>query len=95
MNRDGPDAPGAQDGPTGPGGPPVANISTALHQLFAQFLNPHAVHGDVVYSQEGLDRIITNLMEAHPQSNAPPPATEETIAKLPRKKLDETMLYQV
>lgn len=91
MNRDGLDTPGAHGGAAGPGGPP-ADISAALHQLFAQFLNPHAVHGDVVYSQEGLDRIITDLMEAHPQSNAPPPATEETIAKLPRKKLDREML---
>lgn len=91
MNRDGPDIPGAHEGPAGPGGPP-AEISAALHQLFTQFLNPHAAHGDVVYSQEGFDRIITNLMEAHPQSNAPPPATEDTIAKLPRKKLDKEML---
>lgn len=90
MNRDDPDTPGAHGGPAGPGGAP--DFSAALHQLFAQFLNPHAVHGDVVYTQEGLDRIITNLMEAHPQSNAPPPATEDTIAKLPRKKLDKEML---
>lgn len=91
VHRDGPDTPGAHGGPAGAAGP-TADFSAALHQLFAQFLNPHAVHGDVVYSQEGLDRIITNLMEAHPQSNASPPATEETIAKLPRKKLDQEML---
>lgn len=55
-------------------------------------MGPGAALGDAVYSQEALDRIITQLMEQNPQSNAPPPASEETIAKLPRKKLDEKML---
>ncbi|XXG94386.1 hypothetical protein Hte_000641 [Hypoxylon texense] len=69
-----------------------ADFSMALSQLIASLINPHMVHGDAVYSQEALDRIITNLMEANPQSNAPAPASEEAIAKLPRKKLDEEML---
>lgn len=64
----------------------------ALNQIFSSFLNPHAVQGDAVYSQEALDRIITNLMEANPQSNAPPPATDEAIKNLPKKKLDAEML---
>ncbi|KAK8010379.1 hypothetical protein PG990_009344 [Apiospora arundinis] len=79
-------------GPGGPPGPPGMDFPAILHHLFSTVLNPNAVHGDAVYSQEALDRIITNLMEANPQSNAPPPATEETIARLPRKKLDEKML---
>ncbi|OTB15516.1 hypothetical protein K445DRAFT_11757 [Daldinia sp. EC12] len=69
-----------------------ADFSLALSQLIASLINPHMVHGDAVYSQEALDRIITNLMEANPQSNAPAPASEEAIAKLPKKKLDEAML---
>ncbi|KAI0191698.1 putative RING finger domain protein [Xylaria flabelliformis] len=68
------------------------DIATALNQLLASIVNPNAIHGDVVYSQEALDRIITNLMEANPQSNAPPPASENVIASLPKKKLDEKML---
>ncbi|KAI0516734.1 hypothetical protein F5B22DRAFT_178436 [Xylaria bambusicola] len=68
------------------------DIGTALNQLLASIVNPGAIHGDAVYSQEALDRIITNLMEANPQSNAPPPATENAIASLPKKKLDEAML---
>ncbi|KAI0447841.1 hypothetical protein F4803DRAFT_185289 [Xylaria telfairii] len=68
------------------------DIATALNQLLASIVNPTAIHGDVVYSQEALDRIITNLMEANPQSNAPPPAAENAIASLPKKKLDEKML---
>ncbi|OTB06339.1 hypothetical protein M426DRAFT_9826 [Hypoxylon sp. CI-4A] len=68
------------------------DFSLALSQLIASLINPQMVHGDAVYSQEALDRIITNLMEANPQSNAPAPASEEAIDKLPRKKLDEAML---
>ncbi|KAK8080731.1 hypothetical protein PG997_008549 [Apiospora hydei] len=84
----GPAFPGRPGGPAGPG----MDFPAILHHLFSTVLNPNAVHGDAVYSQEALDRIITNLMEANPQSNAPPPASEDTIAKLPRKKLDEKML---
>lgn len=50
---------------------------------------PGGVHGDAVYSQEALDRIISQLMEAHPNSaRAPPPASEEAIAKLGKRKVD-------
>ncbi|KAI1107440.1 hypothetical protein F4804DRAFT_160428 [Jackrogersella minutella] len=71
---------------------PQQDFSLALSQLIASLINPHMVHGDAVYSQEALDRIITNLMEANPQSNAPAPASDEAIATLPKKKLDEAML---
>ncbi|KAF3768030.1 hypothetical protein M406DRAFT_275805, partial [Cryphonectria parasitica EP155] len=50
-----------------------------------------AVHGDAVYSQEALDRIITQLMENSPQSNAAPPASETAINNLLKKKLDKEM----
>ena len=56
-------------------------------------LNPaNAMAGDAVYSQEALDRIITNLMEVNPQSNAAPPATEEALQKLERKEVNKAML---
>lgn len=45
-----------------------------------------------MYSQEALDRIITQLMEANPQSNAAPPASEETLKTLDRKTVDQDML---
>ncbi|PSN71544.1 hypothetical protein BS50DRAFT_285410 [Corynespora cassiicola Philippines] len=48
--------------------------------------------GDFVYSQEGLDRIISQLMEQNATSNAPPPATQEAIDSLPRKPVTESML---
>lgn len=82
----------AQDGRAGGAGDPRNDLSFLLNELFATILNPNIRHGDAVDSQEALDRIMTNLMEANPQSNAPPPASDETIAKLPKKKLDEEML---
>ncbi|KAI1828129.1 hypothetical protein F4861DRAFT_244557 [Xylaria intraflava] len=69
-----------------------SDIATVLNQLLAVIVNPNIVHGDAVYSQEALDRIITNLMEANPQSNAPPPASENAIASLPKRKLDANIL---
>jgi E3 ubiquitin-protein ligase RNF115/126 len=43
-------------------------------------------HGDAVYSQEALDRIVSQLMEQN-QSNAPGPASSEAIASLPQKSI--------
>ena len=54
----------------------------------------NAMSGDAVYSQEALDRIISNLMEANPQSNAAPPATDAGLQNLTRKKVDAEMLAQ-
>jgi E3 ubiquitin-protein ligase RNF115/126 len=48
--------------------------------------------GDFVYSQEGLDRIVSQLMEQTATSNAPGPAPQADIENLPRKKVDEEML---
>lgn len=44
-------------------------------------------HGDAVYSQEALDRVITQLMEQHQSGNAPGPATAEAIENLPKKQI--------
>lgn len=53
---------------------------------------PGTQMGDFVSSQEGLDRIISQLMEQTATSNAPGPATQSDIDNLPRKKVDESML---
>ncbi|CAN8103114.1 unnamed protein product [Discula destructiva] len=76
------------------GHPPFENnLQGLLSLLLAPALGgPNAVHGDAVYSQEALDRIVSQLMEAHPQSNAAPPATEDAIGKLEKKKLDREMM---
>jgi E3 ubiquitin-protein ligase RNF115/126 len=71
----------------GPGMPPT------FQALFASMLNPaNARAGDAVYSQEALDQIISTLMEQHPTSNAPGPASPDAIAALPKKNLDEKLL---
>lgn len=45
--------------------------------------------GDAVYSQEALDRIVTQLMEQNQAGHAPGPATEAAIASLPTRKITE------
>jgi E3 ubiquitin-protein ligase RNF115/126 len=78
-----------------PGDPPMH----AEHP-FLQLLNSFGVMGgggsgqmgDFVYSQEGLDRIVSQLMEQTATSNAPGPAPQSDIENLPRKKVDEEML---
>ncbi|KAE8444518.1 hypothetical protein EG329_000502 [Mollisiaceae sp. DMI_Dod_QoI] len=82
------------------GGPPgspnergPAGMPPGLQNLFTAMLNPaNARSGDAVYTQEALDSIISQLMEQHPTSNAPGPASPDAIASLPKKKLDEKML---
>ncbi|KAF2127542.1 hypothetical protein P153DRAFT_294879, partial [Dothidotthia symphoricarpi CBS 119687] len=48
--------------------------------------------GDFVYSQEGLDRIVSQLMEQTATSNAPGPAPQDEIDSLTRKRVTEDML---
>jgi E3 ubiquitin-protein ligase RNF115/126 len=80
--------PGAQTGQ--PSQQPQIN---PLAALFAAVLNPDlARHGDFVYTQEALDRIISQLMEQNATGNAPGPATAEAITALPKKKVSIEML---
>lgn len=72
-------------------GPP--GMPASFQALFSAMLNPaNARTGDAVYTQEALDQIISTLMEQHPTSNAPGPASPDAIAALPKKKLDEKLL---
>ncbi|EPS43461.1 hypothetical protein H072_2510 [Dactylellina haptotyla CBS 200.50] len=43
----------------------------------------HGPTGDYAWSQQDMDRILSQLMEQH-QGNAPPPASEENIKNLPK-----------
>jgi len=80
--------PGPQTGQ--PSQPPQID---PLAALFAAVLNPDlAHHGDFVYTQEALDRIISQLIEQNATGNAPGPATAEAIAALPKKKVSIEML---
>ena len=59
--------------------------------LLGQMQHPDGQQGNMPLGVQVLFVILT-LMEQHPQSNAPGPASEEGIASLPKKKLDEKML---
>ncbi|KAG6038742.1 hypothetical protein E4U41_003769 [Claviceps citrina] len=83
-----PSAPGEQGRPTGP----QPGIVRGLQDILNLFNPANAMMGDAVYSQEAFDSIITQLMEANPQSNAAPPASEEALGKLDRRPVDQQML---
>ena len=69
------------------------HAANPLGAILASILNPGAaVAGDAVYSQEALDRIITQLMEQQ-SSTAPGPARQPDIDSLPLKKADAKMLF--
>ncbi|KAL2126489.1 hypothetical protein VTI74DRAFT_821 [Chaetomium olivicolor] len=66
---------------------------SGLTDLLTSMYNPAAaVHGDAVFTQEALDRIVTQLMEQSPQTNAAPPASQSAIDRLEKKKVDDEML---
>ncbi|KAJ6008408.1 hypothetical protein N7540_012384 [Penicillium herquei] len=68
---------------TGTGPNPLAMLSALLD------LNRN---GDAVYSQEELDRVISQLIDHNATGTAPPPAPTSAIHSLPRKKADQQML---
>ena len=51
-------------------------------------------HGDAVFSDEALDRIITQMMEQQNAHSAPGPASAAAIAALPKQKVEESMMGQ-
>ena len=59
--------------------------------LLSTLLNPNR-QGDAVYTQEELDRVITQLFEHNANGTAPPPASPRAIQSLPRKAVDQEML---
>ncbi|GAB1318782.1 RING-type E3 ubiquitin transferase [Madurella fahalii] len=79
----------------GAGAPAGFGLGSGLQDILASLFNPAAaVHGDAVYTQEALDRIITQLMDASPQTNAAPPASQDAIDNLEKKRVDDEMLGQ-
>ena len=69
-----------------PGGRPT--MAPNPFAALAAMLNPaNARAGDAVFTQEALDRVISNLMEQHGGSTAPGPASEAAIAALPKIRI--------
>jgi len=62
-----------------------------MHTFLSSLLN-NGAHGDAVYTEEALDRIVTQLMEQTGGHSAPGPASAAAIASLPKQKADGSML---
>lgn len=76
-------------GPQDQGDNPFAHMGP-VGGLLAGLLNPaNMQHGDAVYSQEALDRIVSQMMEQNTSGNAPGPASSEAIASLPLRTISE------
>lgn len=73
----------------GAGGVRVMAVPNPLAVLQSLLAIP--TNGDAVYSQEELDRVISQLIDQS-INNAPPPAPEDAIQTLPKQKVDEEML---
>ncbi|KAJ5773358.1 hypothetical protein N7457_008254 [Penicillium paradoxum] len=72
-------------GTRGPAGPNPLSILSAILNMDRS--------GDAVYSQEELDRVITQLVEnTGGASTAAPPASDNAIQSLPKKKVDREMM---
>ncbi|KKK17953.1 hypothetical protein AOCH_004439 [Aspergillus ochraceoroseus] len=74
---------------TGPGVRGMAGTTPLA--LLSALLNLER-NGDAVYSQEELDRVISQLVEQNGNRTAPPPATPDAIRSLPKKAVDQEML---
>ncbi|KHN97897.1 uncharacterized protein MAM_04286 [Metarhizium album ARSEF 1941] len=78
------------DPPDGPGeGGAQMGLARSLRDILNHFNPANATMGDVVYTQEALDRIVTQLMETTSQSNGAPQASNDAIAKLDRRTVDK------
>lgn len=76
-----------------PGGGPGVRVMTGPNPIaiLSTLLNLDR-HGDAVYSQEELDRVISQLIDQNARGTAPPPAAPNEIQSLPKKKVDQEML---
>lgn len=65
-----------------------------IMQALIQLRDPrNATVGDAVFTDEAMDRIISQMMEQHGSAgSAPGPATNAAIAALPKKQADEDMV---
>ncbi|KAM3515208.1 hypothetical protein MY11210_001101 [Beauveria gryllotalpidicola] len=75
-----------------PGSDPFQSIfSSVFHDHEDQLTGDvaSAVYGDAVYTEEGLDRVISTLMDANTQSHAGPATSEQALANLSRKTIRE------
>ncbi|KAL2825182.1 hypothetical protein BDW59DRAFT_75124 [Aspergillus cavernicola] len=77
---------------TQPGGPNVRVMAGGTPLALLSALLNIDRNGDAVYSQEELDRVISQLVEQNGNRSAAPPASQDSIRSLPKKAADEEML---
>lgn len=81
---------------TGGGDNRMNGIGSLLQLLYGLGEGMVGNPNDYVFSQDGFDNIITQLMEQAGGRNAPPPASETVIDSLPKRKVtDEEVAQQV
>lgn len=74
----------------GPAGP---HPGAGIHAFITSMLG-NGQHGDAVYTDEALDRIITQMMDQTNANSAPGPASAAAITALPKQKVDKTFMGQ-
>ena len=62
-----------------------------LHAFISAVLG-NGQHGDAVYTDEALDRIISQMMEQQNAHGAPGPASEAAISALPKQEVTKSMM---
>lgn len=83
-----PGFPGANAG--GPGGMGMGSGPFADIFRMLGMAGQGGAHGDYVFSQEALDRVVTQMMEQQQMGNAPGPASEAAIQSLPKKVVSKS-----
>ncbi|KAL4780382.1 hypothetical protein BJX76DRAFT_48826 [Aspergillus varians] len=83
-------------GPRGPGGPGTPGVrtmagGTPLGALISAIISMER-NSDAVYSQEELDRVISQLVEQNGNRSAAPPAPQDAIHALPKKLANTEMI---
>ncbi|KAG9307781.1 hypothetical protein G9A89_023346 [Geosiphon pyriformis] len=85
---------------------PLLNLAQMLHRAFGEgaqqggitpWMNVLNIVGDprdYVWGAGGLDNIISQLMEQQAGRQAPPPASDEIINKLPKVKINKTQVVE-
>lgn len=83
-----------QQGPGNAAQDPFPNpfgTASPFGNIFNMLFDPaNARSGDAVFTQEAMDRIMSQMMDAQ-QSNGAPPAPQSLINSLPKKSLDKSM----
>jgi E3 ubiquitin-protein ligase RNF115/126 len=83
----------ALNGPTRAGQGRGPDQQPEMPAFLANLLGPlNGRAGDAVFTNEAFDQVITQLMDQNSGSTAPPPASADAIAALPRRKVTADLM---